>query len=261
MGWSHGKEHYGGLPDFSKGSFYANPEIDDPPVPNMWSSNVWPRSSLPELEPAFKTMGQEIIRVGALLATHIDAFIATKVRTYRPGTLHHMISTQKSHVGRLLHYFPQVGSDQNWCGWHNDHGALTGLTSSMYLDQDTGRIVSISETGAEKVGLFIRNRRGETVKVKADADVLCFQIGETAQVLSGGILQATPHAVMTEGKLGNVSRNTVAIFMEPRGDFVMETDNDQGVFIEHDGVPSLRKRWKQGMTFGEFHRKTIESFN
>lgn len=261
VGWSHGKEHYGGLPDFSKGSFYANPEIDFPPIPHEWSPNVWPKSALPELEPAFKSLGQEIIRVGGLLAKHLDLFIGKHVKNYADGSLHHIISTHQSHVGRLLHYFPQQGSAQNWCGWHNDHGALTGLTSSMYIDQATGEIRSASEIAAEKVGLFVRNRKGETIKIKADADMLCFQIGETAQILSGGLLQATPHAVMTEGKLGNISRNTFAIFMEPRGHFLMKTDNDAGVFIEHDGVPSLKKRWKQGMTFGEFHRKTLEFFN
>lgn len=46
----------------------------------------------------------------------------------------------------MLHYFPsQSQSDQDegkkvdqdsWCGWHFDHGALTGLTSAMYLDKE-----------------------------------------------------------------------------------------------------------------------------
>ena len=110
-------------------------------------------------------------------------------------------------------------------------------------------------------GLFIRNRKGESVKIKVNADELCFQIGETAQILSGGILQATPHAVMTDSKLGNVSRNTFALFLEPRGYFVLNSDNENQVFVEHEGVPSLRKRWSQGITFGEFSKKTIEFFN
>jgi hypothetical protein len=44
------------------------------------------------------------------------------------------------HKARLLHYFPTNGGDQqqqqqqqqvaageDWCGWHLDHGALTGM--------------------------------------------------------------------------------------------------------------------------------------
>lgn len=27
-------------------------------------------------------------------------------------------------------------ADADWCGWHNDHGTLTGLTSAMYFDSE-----------------------------------------------------------------------------------------------------------------------------
>ena len=236
VGWSHGKENYGDKPDYSKGSFYANPEIDEPVAQGEWPNNVWPKESLPELEPAFKSLGQEIIKVGSLLAKHLDLFLAEKVKNYQQNTLENIVIHHKSHVGRLLHYFSQQESSQNWCGWHN-------------------------EVDNANAGLFIRNRKGESVKIKVNADELCFQIGETAQILSGGILQATPHAVMTDSKLGNVSRNTFALFLEPRGYFVLNSDNENQVFVEHEGVPSLRKRWSQGITFGEFSKKTIEFFN
>lgn len=44
------------------------------------------------------------------------------------------LSSSCCHKARLLHYFPvedgaqQAASvaDQDWCGWHLDHGALTG---------------------------------------------------------------------------------------------------------------------------------------
>jgi hypothetical protein len=58
VGWSHGKEHFMGAPDFSKGSFYANPEVDKPFVEREWPDNLWPRQHLPELEPAFKALGK-----------------------------------------------------------------------------------------------------------------------------------------------------------------------------------------------------------
>jgi isopenicillin N synthase-like dioxygenase len=101
---------------------------------------------------------------------------------------------------RLLHYFPlapgtkQEGgiTSSSWCGWHNDHGSLTGLTPAMYLDAE-GREVTHP---ADSSGLYVYSRRGEMIKVNIPAGHLAFQIGETAQVHSGGVLQATPHAVM-----------------------------------------------------------------
>lgn len=40
-------------------------------------------------------------------------------------------------------------------------------------------------------GLYIRNRRSELIKVAIPSDHIAFQIGETAQVQSGGILQVS----------------------------------------------------------------------
>jgi isopenicillin N synthase-like dioxygenase len=261
VGWSHGIEKFEGKPDYSKGSFYSNPEVDNPPTEGEWPSNIWPHKTIPDLEPALKSLAKEIIRVGSLLAKHLDNFISSKIADYEENTLETIISTHKAHISRLLHYFPTKISDQKWCGWHNDHCILTGLTSSIYLDQETGRVVSSSEISNEKAGLYIKSRNKEVVKVKPDADNLCFQIGETAQILSGGFLQATPHAVLSAGDLGNVCRNTFAVFMEPRGHFILKTSRPDHVFFEHDDVPSLKKRWKQGITFGEFHRNTINLFN
>ena len=261
VGWSHGKEHFAGEPDFSKGSFYANPEIDTPPEQGEWPNNVWPTKSIRGFERAFKDLGQEMIRIGGLLAIHIDKYIEARHSNYEKSTLTNLIKYHKSHVGRLLHYFPQSGTDKNWCGWHNDHCALTALTSSMYLNQTTGEVVSANEISDQKVGLFIKNRQGEVCKVRAGADELCFQIGETAQILSGGELKATPHAVFTEGKLDNISRNTFAVFMEPRHNFVLNSVDSAKVYIDHPDVPSLKSRWSPGIKFGEFHRNTIAAFN
>ena len=77
--------------------------------------------------------------VGLLLSRHLDSFVKTKNPHYE-----HQIETSlhesNKNVGRLLHYFPIEGSaaskDDNWCGWHNDHGTLTGLCSAMFLSPD-----------------------------------------------------------------------------------------------------------------------------
>lgn len=51
FGWSHGKENLQGKPDFSKGSYYNNPETNDPTdgdaelierYPSFFHPNIWP---------------------------------------------------------------------------------------------------------------------------------------------------------------------------------------------------------------------------
>jgi hypothetical protein len=61
--------------------------------------------------------------------------------------------------------------------------------------------------------------------------------------------------------LENISRNTFAVFMEPRPSFVLNSADPEKVFYDHPDVPSLRARWSPGMTFGQFHQNTLSTFN
>ncbi|CAN0374565.1 unnamed protein product, partial [Ectocarpus sp. 13 AM-2016] len=57
---------------------------------------------------------------------------------YEKGKMSRIVSTSRCPKGRLLYYFPRSsppegtsGGDDDrafsdWCGWHNDHSALTG---------------------------------------------------------------------------------------------------------------------------------------
>ncbi len=85
----------------------------------------------------------------------------------------------------MLHYFP-IESDAaatvdkgNWCGWHTDHGMITGITSAMFLDK-AGRIVPCPDDTA---GLYVRNRAGEIIHVTFDQNDVAFQVGEVMQVV------------------------------------------------------------------------------
>jgi hypothetical protein len=75
----------------------------------------------------------------------LDLYIKARESRYETGKLERILSESHKTIGRLLHYFPvkqeDVHEDMQWCGWHNDHGTLTGLVSAMYLDQD-GKEVS-----------------------------------------------------------------------------------------------------------------------
>nr|GME14602.1 Oxoglutarate/iron-dependent dioxygenase [Ipomoea batatas] len=82
FGWSYGKEKQDGKLDKLKASFFANPILDVPSTepsniqryPSYCRANIWPRTALPELEIAFKALGNLILNVGLLLAHHCDRY-------------------------------------------------------------------------------------------------------------------------------------------------------------------------------------------
>lgn len=125
-------------------------------------------------------MGKLIVSTGALLSYHIDAYVHSVQPNYKLGTLENIVSSSTSHLARLLHYFasnePKTATD-DWCGWHNDHGALTGLCSAIYTDVNGNAIENFNDPEG---GLFAKNRFAEQKRLKIPQDALAFQIGETA---------------------------------------------------------------------------------
>jgi isopenicillin N synthase-like dioxygenase len=286
FGWSHGKEKLQGVADFSKGSYYGNPQYNQPETdqelvnkyPAFIHPNIWPKEEMPELEPAFMALGQLIVHVGMMVAKKADQFVYNQLPSYSPTRLYDVIKTSRCAKARLLHYFARseeeiqaMASEGNadtefsdWCGWHNDHGSLTGLVSAMFLDEQGQKVDNIDESA----GLYIRKRSGELVKAGIPADHIAFQIGETAQIHSGGLLQATPHAVKGSDMPG-VSRETYAVFMEPMmfepmampdGRTADQTQDQRSSSTLPTGVPPISSRWDASMDFSEFTEKTLSSY-
>lgn len=216
--------------------------------------------------------------------------------TYPKGKLEAVLTQSLCCKARLLHYFPATTTDgdtdvgkrehqnnsaiddkidndtdySSWCGWHNDHGSLTGLVPAMYLNAD-GEEVPSPDPAA---GLYIKSRSGDLVHVQVPPNALCYQIGETSQIHTGGILQATPHAVRgcssTVEAAKGVSRETLAVFMEPEyhGDMELpegrtleQTQRKEAERHLPSSVRVLRSRWKKGMNFGEFSEATFQAFH
>jgi len=271
FGWSHGKEQLkAGVPDIYKGSYYNNPQYDVPTTdpariaaaPEVCCQNIWPKEDLPELEPAFKALGQLIVNVGLELAHHCDKHVLAKLgnRFHEENYLKNVIRSSRCTKARLLHYFEvpdasPVSSTEtdNWCGWHNDHDSLTGLCSAMYRDIRTGEAVMCPDADA---GLYARTRTGGVQQVRIPPDCLAFQIGESSQITSGGLLRATPHAVkaLNPPDSAFIARDTFAVFMQPNVDFTLSPP---------DGIPASDVsvgQFKQGMDFGAFGRATIELY-
>lgn len=281
FGWSHGVENLEGKPDVSKGSYYANPQFDVPVAnqslvskfPAFIHPNIWPTEDCPEMEPAFKALGQLIVLVGHHVAAQCDRYVKSVCESYTDSLLHDTIDQSLCCKARLLHYFPIDASqlppdeDENfssWCGWHNDHGTLTGLVSAMFIDSD-GNVVENTDPTA---GLYARSRKSELAKIAIPKDHIAFQIGECAQIHTGGLLQATPHAVRGS-RVPGVSRETFAVFMEPnwyvpmQGPSSIDPSQAQSQAAAANlprGVPPLASRWNPTQTFGDFTDATLKAY-
>ncbi|KAJ3322290.1 hypothetical protein HDV06_003183 [Boothiomyces sp. JEL0866] len=223
FGWSHGKEIMNGKADFAKGSFYFNPihdvpKSEDPEFAVKFAEygrpNIWP-PSLPQIR-------EDLMQHPDLPANFLQSMIEKSV-------------IPKS---RLLHYFPiskedaeptPDGNMDSWCGLHLDHSVLTGLTSAMYNDESDPSFPEVDTTNKDiqealkDAGLYIKDKDGKFTQVKIPKEYLAFQIGEAAQAASKEALLATPHLVRGAA-YPNMSRNTLALFMQPNVDQELRKD-------------------------------------
>ena len=148
-----------------------------------------------------------------------------------------------------------------WCSWHNDHGALTELVEAVYTDS-TGKIVPNPDSAA---GLYVKTRRNEILKANISPDPLIYQIGATSEILSGGTLQATPHAVRGPQVTG-VHREAFAVFMQSLPDERVAVPRSVDPFkagkTEHlpKGVPSLLSRWNNKVKYDDFTQATFQTY-
>lgn len=265
FGWSHGKEKLeSGKLDLLKGSFYANPILDVPTTeqslieryPSYCGSNIWPHKALPELETAFKTLGKLILDVGLLLAYHCDRYASREMVMLEGEGLEQTLVHSRCHKGRLLYYFPAQHSSpayasvSSWCGWHTDHGSLTGLTCGMF----TRDSVEIHSPDSD-AGLYIKTRTGQIVKVEYGVDEIAYQIGETTEILSSGRLCATPHCVRAPrgDAASGVDRTTFALFMQPDWDQKLSFPGE--VHIHRELIQS-----NESLTFGEYTEKLLDKY-
>jgi isopenicillin N synthase-like dioxygenase len=143
----------------------------------------------------------------------------------------------------------------------------------MYLNEH-GAIVAGSEDST--AGLYIQSRSGRVVRVSLPPTACAFQIGEASQIQSGGLLQATPHAVRPTGRRNSgsctsmmISRESFAVFMEPEfdtpldiptGKTVDDCQDQHHVKLLPGTILPLSSRWRPGRTFGDFHVATVTAF-
>lgn len=142
----------------------------------------------------------------------------------------------------------------NRCGDHLDHSLLTALCPAIYLFHPTGQELLeplAVPAPTASAGLFIRTRAGKELQARIPANCMAFQTGEALQLLTRNQLQATPHYVAagTDGAIlpvvtetlqkkvqedpswsevqqGVISRETMAVFLQPDVDAVIGTDGE-----------------------------------
>ncbi|KAH0541323.1 hypothetical protein GP486_008717, partial [Trichoglossum hirsutum] len=209
--------------------------------PEYTAPNIWPDESGHEQLSGFRATFEElcslVIDTAALVARACDRYAKENVEGYREGYLEHVVKTSTTTKARLLHYFPSSsppgaglaaddrntaedngdgdgdGDDDDWCATHVDHGCLTGLTSAMYLDEESPARDELPTAPDPAAGLYIRSRVGITVKVSIPRDCLAFQTGEALELITRGRFRAVPHYVRTvRGGSSGVARNTLAVF-------------------------------------------------
>ncbi|KAI0651551.1 Clavaminate synthase-like protein [Trametes meyenii] len=250
FGWSHGKEIMNGKPDTMKGSYYANPVLDEPNVsselretyPEYYGKNIWPSGTreVGDFELAFKDLGRFVFGVGCQLAVACQPF-ASSYLTDSSLSLADLIGTSQTVKARLLHYFPPSPENplpaedeaiDSWCGFHLDHSLLTGLCSAMYLRREPTGEPNVVQSPSPSSGLYIRTRGGTLTKVSIPADCLAFQTGEALELATAGKLRATPHCVRVGAApdAERVSRETFALFMQPNVDQQLSATEDFGQF-------------------------------
>jgi len=178
------------------------------------------------------------------------------VPSYPRDKLRNTITSSLACKARLLHYFPRTkddavkAGDASWCGWHLDHGTLTGLTPAMFVDENLNEV----ESPDPEAGLYIRARSGDVVKVGVERSHIAFQIGQTSQVHTGGALVATPHMVKAPTTGTNISRETLAVFMQPSWDVPM--DIPAGAQQQEIGVPE----WQPNTDFSQFTKTVMANY-
>jgi len=213
-GWSYGVETFDDVRDSYKGSYYAY-------YPND-AENIWP--DLPDFKENYLALSKIIVQTGKeilpLLGLNLDELLT---------------------IARMLFYSPldqkKDDGSANWCGLHKDHGLLTGLCPAVYYKNN--EVVQ----KPKDCGLFINGK-----EISVSPDILLFQTGESAELLTNGKVTATEHFVRKA--YGGYERYAFALFF----------NCDKNHQIDST-VTKYNDRFRPGMTSGEWLETSLKKHN
>lgn len=250
--------NYGKIISKSKGrvtkSFFNANCVSDNPTPIL-NKNRWP-GSLIDFKKDFIKLSSYFVQCSLSVAKIVDKYLQKEFPEIKFQSFEKTLKESDQHLGHLLNYYPQNAKTEI-SRWHNDHQIFTMATCPMYFSAENG--AAIDEDSINLRSEFeLKTRVGEVFQLLVKNDEALFHVGETAQVMSGGLIQATPHAVVTYGDRSNMYRNTLVTFIMPRSDFIMDSPLGDKAIIEQNEVFPLKKKWKQGITFQDYNENYIK---
>lgn len=228
LGWSAGIETFNGMIDKYKGSYYVAIGDDNPRVGN----NVWLSQDQWDQAEQFKNAYLALARLMFETGKEILPLIGLNNENLKA-------------LGRMLHYAKPSEMDAddnpNWCGVHRDHGYFTALIPSLFMKD--GQPVK-KPAGS---GLHIYDR-----EVVVPDDVMMFQVGEAAELISDGKIKATPHHV--KKAYGGLERFTLALFMDTPFDVKMRVSDPKKI------NPDYISRYEPDITYGEWSKRSYNRY-
>lgn len=234
-GYERGKEQFQ-RPDGTwviddlKYSYYAD-------VPDN-ASNIWPK--VMDLKTPYQALG-------SLMAEMCTA-VMEKIGLIGGNT---GISSEGFYqLGRMLHYkgANSMAGNPLWCGPHFDHGLFTALIPASYFVD--GKLVP----EPTEAGLYVKsNSDGRYKKVVADdPDLMMFQVGEFAQLLSNDAIRATEHQVHKAA--GYLDRYAMALFIDAAMDTVIHSTSVLTKDIRYSGNSG------DPCSYQHWHEETFKRF-
>lgn len=226
----------------SKCSYYAyvtNGRLDPQVV-----QNIWPPINVCNLETTFMTIGY--IMEGVIKKV-IDITGCIQNTPILPDSF--------NAIGRLLQYTSSDSSNSNpWCEAHFDHGMFTALIPAYYW-RDNEHIQE-----PEEAGFFVTLSDNECYKVVVDdPTTLLLLVGEFAQLVTNGQLQAIKHEVR-RALDPKITRITQAVFLCPdpnetiiSKDKLAQTDRYKMKLI--DGTIIIRE--DGACTYSDWHENSL----
>lgn len=181
------------------------------------------------------------------------------------------ISSITAHMAELLGKGSLNTKSEN--GVKCQSRSLVAATSGLIEAEQSKRklFVQSCEAPDGHSALQIMDTHGKTAFLTIPTDCLLVQVGEAAEILSGGELVAQAHCVTRPTQVSDVSRETMAVFLHPAWNRVLtlppqlEKQSGEEMLgglssMVEAHIPKLTSRWTNGCTFAEFSKKTTNKY-
>jgi isopenicillin N synthase-like dioxygenase len=203
-----------GQKDF-KECWFSAPYAGDPEVtslfPELFPDNVWPPQPA-TFRDHHTGVGRKLHGVGEVLLRGCERALGLDAGTFDE------LTRGAAHLTRSLLYLPvsaeDIAAGVLWGEEHTDFNLLTVLAGGRFYDLD-GKPAAKPD---DRSGLYLRTRptaehpRGRMVPGRAPAGHLVAQVGQQLEILTGGVLLATPHVIKTPATPG-WARSSIAHFV------------------------------------------------